>query len=65
VRHGVVITGKTIARKGNSTSYQPALSSPLEEGTEFVIVERRGEWLLVQLAGGQEGWVEESAVETY
>lgn len=65
VHHGVVITGKALARKGNSTSYQPALSAPLEEGTEFVIVERRGDWLLVQLAGGQEGWVEESAVESY
>jgi tetratricopeptide (TPR) repeat protein len=65
VRHGVVVAPKTIARKGNAASYQPALTAPLEEGTEFVVLERRGEWLWIQLPGGQEGWVEDPAVATY
>jgi tetratricopeptide (TPR) repeat protein len=63
--HGVVTVAKVTARKGNSTSYQPALTAPLEEGTEFTVVDRRGGWLLVRLPAGQEGWVEDVAVTTY
>lgn len=65
LQHGVVTTAKLTARKGNSTSYQPALTAPLDEGTEFVVIERRGDWLLVRLPAGQEGWLEERGVVTY
>jgi len=63
--HGVVVEADTTARKGNAASYEPALTAPLAEGTEFRLVERRGDWLLVRLPGGQEGWIEGRAAVTY
>ena len=63
--HGVVVQPETVARKGDAVSYEPALTGPLEEGTEFHVVERRGDWLLVHLPGGQEGWIEQHAAVLY
>ena len=56
---------KTIARKGNAASYGPAFKEPLREATEFQLVERRGDWLLIRLPGGGEGWIEDKAAVTY
>ena len=55
-RHGVVID-ETVARKGNSESYQPAFTQPLAEATEFTLLERRSDWLHVRLSTGQAGWI--------
>jgi hypothetical protein len=63
-RHGVVIQAQTIARKGNGTSYEPAFKEPLSEATEFRLIEKRGDWLLIHLPGG-EGWIEQKAAVTY
>ncbi len=63
--HGVTIDRQTVARKGYAESYEPALTAPLEEGTEFLVVQRRGGWLLMRLAGGQEGWLPEKAAVLY
>ena len=57
VTHGVITESDVVARKGNAQSYEPALSEKLAEGTEFRLVERRGDWLLIRLPGGQEGWI--------
>ena len=65
VQRGVVIQSQTIARKANSTSYGPAFNEPLREATEFQVVERRGDWLLIRLPGGGEGWIEEKAAVWY
>jgi hypothetical protein len=65
VEHGVTVQAETVARKGNSNSYEPALSAPLAEGTEFVVLQRRGDWLLVQLAAGQEGWIPATSAAVY
>jgi tetratricopeptide (TPR) repeat protein len=62
---GVVVQAEVVARKGNADSYDPAFTAPLKEGTEFLVVERRGAWLHVELAGGQGGWVPQAAVSTY
>ncbi len=64
-QHGVVIQPQTVARKGNAVSYEPAFKTPLGEATEFRVIERRGDWLLIRLPGGGEGWIEERAAETY
>ncbi len=64
-RHGVVIQAQTIARKGNGPSYEPAFKEPLGEATEFRLVEQRGDWLLIRLPGGGEGWIEQKAAVTY
>lgn len=63
--HGVTIQDEVVARKGNGASYEPALSAPLAQGTELELVSRRGDWLLVRMAGGQEGWLPEQAVVLY
>ncbi|MBN1588172.1 MAG: hypothetical protein JW888_01520 [Pirellulales bacterium] len=67
VKHGVVVDAEVVARKGNAASYQPAFTNPLVEGTEFTVVERRGNWLLVRLAGdgNREGWIEKNTAVVY
>jgi len=65
VARGVVVGEEVIARKGNADGYQPAFTEPLGEGAEFRLVERRDDWLLIRLPGGQEGWVEQAAVVLY
>lgn len=64
-QHGVVIQSQTIARKGNAASYEPAFNKPLPEATEFRLVERRGDWLLVRLPDGNEAWIEDRAAVVY
>ena len=63
--HGVVIVPETVARKGNAVGYEPAFNEELPEATEFQVIERRGDWLLIRLPGGGEGWIEEKAAVTY
>ena len=63
--HGVITQQETIARKGNSVSYEPAFKGPLREATEFQLRRARGDWLLIQLPGDGEGWIEEKAAVTY
>ena len=63
--HGVIVEKRSIVRKGNAESYEPALTAPLDEGTEFEVIERRGEWLAVRLPGDQEGWVAEKAAVVF
>ena len=64
-KHGVVTSPSVIARKGNAETYEPAFTSPLTEGTEFTVADQRGDWLLMRLSAGQEGWVRRSDVVTY
>ena len=63
--HGVIVQKQTIVRKGNAESYEPALTTALEEGAEFDLVERRGDWMLIRLPGEQEGWVPDRAAVLY
>jgi hypothetical protein len=65
VKHGVIAQADVVARKGNAETYEPALNEKLSEGTEFRLLERRGDWLLIQLPGGQEGWITERETITY
>lgn len=41
------------------------IPKPLAEGAEFRLVERPGDWLLIRMPGGQEGWLEKEAVALY
>ncbi len=65
VQHGVVARAEVVARKGNAQSYEPAFTEPLSEGTEFEVVDRRGDWMLIRLAGSQEGWIEDDSAVVY
>ncbi|MGO9112953.1 MAG: hypothetical protein ACLP9L_27280 [Thermoguttaceae bacterium] len=63
--YGVIVQKQTVVRKGDAESYEPALTAALEEGAEFELVERRGDWILIRLTGGQEGWVPDRAAVLY
>ncbi len=63
--HGVLVQNQTVMRKGDAESYEPALTAPLDEGTEFVLIERRSDWLLIRLAGDQDGWIPDRAAVVY
>ena len=38
---------------------------PLAEGTEFEMIDRRSDWLLIRLTGDQEGWIPDRAAAVY
>jgi hypothetical protein len=57
VRPGVVTATETTARKGDGASYEPAFTEPLHAGTEFRVLEDRGEWLEVALDDGRRCWL--------
>jgi tetratricopeptide (TPR) repeat protein len=63
--HGVTVEAEVVARKGNAESYEPAWTENLPEGTEFQLLDRRPSWLLIRLAGGQEGWISEKVAVVY
>jgi uncharacterized membrane protein YphA (DoxX/SURF4 family) len=65
ISHGVVVEYEVVARKGYATSYEPAFTEPLKEGTEFELLEQRGGWVSIRLPGGEECWIEASSAELY
>lgn len=54
---GVVTGSDVIARKGDSISYEASFTEPLQEGTEFTVLEMRNHWLLATLSDGQTCWM--------
>lgn len=56
-REGVVTAPQVTARKGDSETYEPSFKEPLHAGTEFVLVETRGDWYQVSLADGRRCWL--------
>ncbi|NLD37342.1 MAG: tetratricopeptide repeat protein [Desulfatiglans sp.] len=62
-RPGVILTTETTARKGNSETYEPSFMEPLHAGTEFTLIEARGEWFQIELADSRTCWVQAKDVE--
>lgn len=60
---GVILAPEITARKGNAETYQPSFEEPLHAGTEFVLVESRGEWCNIRLHDGRTCWVPSTAME--
>jgi hypothetical protein len=58
----VIVTHETQLRKGNGVSYPPRLDARLPMGVEARERTRRGGWMQVELAGGDIGWLPESAL---
>lgn len=54
---GVIVAAEVIARRGDSTSYQPSFEDPLHAGTEFAVLDRRDSWLHIELADGRQCWI--------
>jgi tetratricopeptide (TPR) repeat protein len=65
IKHGVVTSDDTLARKGTSENYEPAFTQPLSEGTEFQVLEERGGWILIRMEEGPEGWIPGSSAVVY
>ncbi|MDO5552504.1 MAG: BatD family protein [Planctomycetia bacterium] len=63
--HGIVAVGETIARKGNSLSYEPAFAQPLPQLSEIVILGREGDWLRARAGDGQDCWLPASDVVVF
>jgi len=59
---GVVLASETIARKGDGDTYQPSFAEPLHAGTEFTVLEDRGDWLQIVLPDDRTCWVPRAAV---
>ena len=63
IRPGVVVSLETTARKGNSETYEPSFKEPIHAGTEFTLIEDRGDWYQVELADSRTCWVRSSDTE--
>jgi hypothetical protein len=59
----VVVTGGDLyLLRGNGPAYPRAYPTPVTSGVEARMRHRRGDWLQVELSGGEVGWVPASAV---
>ncbi|MFQ3593881.1 MAG: tetratricopeptide repeat protein [Gemmataceae bacterium] len=53
----VIRRDEVYLRRGDGVGFAPRYPTPLPAGTEAVALARRGEWWLIQLSGGERGWV--------
>jgi tetratricopeptide (TPR) repeat protein len=64
-KNGVVVSGPVRPLKGDGGKYQPAFTGVIPVGTEFQVLERRRDWVQVNIEGVGPGWIEESKVVLY
>lgn len=59
VDHPVVVIAEDgiLLRKGNGLAYEARYQTPLNRGVETRQLFTRGDWLMIELAGGEVGWV--------
>ena len=62
---GVIAQDSIEARKGNSESYEAAFTMPLPEGSEFVVLEERADWLRIRITDLGTAWIPTRAAVTY
>lgn len=60
---GVLTADDVIVRKGNGEGFEPQFKQALHEGVEFRILERRDDWLLIQLPDAKTGWIRAAQAE--
>ena len=60
---GVITAASVVARQGDGHSYEPSFASALHGGTEFRLLEDRGEWWHIRLVDGRETWIVAGAGE--
>src|SRR5205823_1565731 len=53
----VIAEDGVLLRKGNSLSFPPRYDVPVNRGVEARLLFAREEWLQIELAGGEVGWV--------
>ena len=54
---GVITVSEVSPRQGNSYIYEEALSSDLHSGTEFELLEERGDWYYIRLLDHTTCWI--------
>lgn len=60
---GVIVAKEAVARKGDGPAYSPSFNEPLHAGLAFSLVEKRGDWLYIELGDGRRCWVTADNVE--
>lgn len=60
---GVIISPEVIARKGDSETYERSFKEPIHSGTEFILIEKRGNWYNIELLDARRCWVPEPDAE--
>jgi hypothetical protein len=58
----VIAVDDVVLRRGNGRSYPPRYPTPLKRGVEARRLFDRGDWLQIELSGGEVGWVERATV---
>ncbi|HEX5269988.1 MAG TPA: SH3 domain-containing protein [Gemmataceae bacterium] len=53
----VVAQDGVLLRKGNGLAYPRRYETPLNRGVEARLLFERGDWVLIELSGGETGWV--------
>lgn len=61
--NGVLTADDVIVRKGNGEGFEPQFKQVLHEGLEFRVLERRGDWLFIELPDGKSGWIRAEQAE--
>jgi hypothetical protein len=54
---GVLVADDVIVRKGDGDTYEPQFNRPLGPGLEFRVLNRRDEWMEIELRDGKSGWI--------
>lgn len=60
---GVIVATEAVARKGDGSAYSVSFNEPLHAGLVFSLVEKRGEWLYIELGDSRRCWVSADSVE--
>lgn len=60
----VVAADDVLLRRGDGLSFPPRYATPLPRGTEARLRRERGDWLQVELSGGEIGWVPRELTRT-
>jgi len=60
---GVLLLDDVVLRKGNGLGFAPQFEQPIHRGEEFRLIERRADWLNVELRNGKTGWLPAHSAE--
>ena len=59
---GVITVREVVARKGPGLIYNPAFTSLLNQGTEFILLQQDNDWAEVTFSNGEKAWLPNSAI---
>ena len=65
IPRAVVAVEQAVPRKGNSSQYEPAFTTPLALGTVGVVTGRRSDWVQLRFDDGREAWLPEEQIVAF